>query len=138
MNTGAGFYHLKDFRRAIEYAKKAGALFAEIQDCFNEGANFLNLANAFSALGDTSRSAENYRLALDRARDLGNVRGEANVLYNLSLDVYKTGRTDDAISIAEQSLEIFERLGDPNRSIVKEKLIGWRNAEKQQDNCLIK
>jgi class 3 adenylate cyclase/tetratricopeptide (TPR) repeat protein len=51
-------------------------------------------------------------LALPIYEELGDLRGQANVLNNLGIDAYYEGRWDDALDLYRRSREARERTGD--------------------------
>jgi len=59
-------------------------------------------------------------------RELGDQRGEARTLWNMSLALNRLGNRADAIQHAEQSLTIREQIEDPGTEHVRARLAVWR------------
>jgi predicted ATPase len=72
------------------------------------------LAMALSELGHRDRAKALDDENLRRARDLGNQQLEATTLDGQARHALDDGRAQDALSLARQSLSLYDELGDPH------------------------
>jgi hypothetical protein len=61
-----------------------------------------------------------------RARPKLPITGQANALFNLGVSLRELGDTAQAITNAEEALEIYTRIEDPHAAGVQERLRKWR------------
>ncbi len=59
------------------------------------------------------------------AREIGDKRLEGIALVNMSTVLSDLGRQSQAISCANDALAIFEKIEDPNASLVRLQLLRW-------------
>ena len=67
-----------------------------------------------------------YEQRLTIAREIGDRRGEATVLWNMSLALDQLGERTQATQHVEQALMICEQIEDPRAAKVRAKLAEWR------------
>jgi tetratricopeptide (TPR) repeat protein len=72
-----------------------------------------------------------YNEALKIASEVGDSRGEANALFNMSLDLYAAGERSQATTCTEKALKIFEEIEDINAAKAREQLVKWRTSQPQ-------
>jgi tetratricopeptide (TPR) repeat protein len=84
------------------------------------------LGSAYAHSGETHRAIQFFEQCLTIAREIGDRRGEANDLWNMSLALDQLGERAQAIQHAEQALAIFEQIEHPNAAQVRERLASWR------------
>jgi tetratricopeptide (TPR) repeat protein len=65
--------------------------------------------------GDAEYTAEQHRIALAIARDLGDEQAEAMTLNNLALTLAQTGAEEEAVEHLEQARIVLHELGDEER-----------------------
>jgi tetratricopeptide (TPR) repeat protein len=72
------------------------------------------------------RALEFYEQSLTIARELGDRRSQGAALFNMSVAHEKLGERGRAIGLAEEALEIFERMESPYAEGVQAQLDEWR------------
>ena len=82
---------------------------------------------AYADLGETQKAIEYYEQALAIAREIGDRRGEATALWNMSLSLDQLGNKAQAIEYARDALKILEEIEDPRAENVKRKLQEWES-----------
>jgi hypothetical protein len=93
-----------------------------VEDHVLEGAALGNLGNTYSALAGWGEAKDCYAQSLKIASETGDQRGEANSLFNLSVDLHRRGDEARAREYAEAALGIFTHLEDPNVAKVERRL----------------
>ncbi len=66
------------------------------------------------------------------AREIGDRRGEANALWNMSLALDNLGDRTQAIEHAEAALKIYEQIEDPNAGKVRAQIEEWKKGGRRQ------
>jgi tetratricopeptide (TPR) repeat protein len=105
------------------------AIFRRLGDRHHEGKALMNLAN------ESEDSAEALKLltkALKIAREVGDVRDEANVRFNMGGLLYRLGQREKAFDYTEEARRTFELIEDPNAPLAQAKLIAWRLATESE------
>ncbi|HKQ74564.1 MAG TPA: hypothetical protein VJ810_12810 [Blastocatellia bacterium] len=59
---------------------------------------------------------------MEIAREIGDRRGEANVLYNWGDELVKLGEDDRAIEMIEAALAIYEQIESPWAEVARKRL----------------
>jgi tetratricopeptide (TPR) repeat protein len=109
---GVAYYHLSDYRRAIECQEKALAIAHEIGDRRGVGATLGSLGGAYEALGYVRRAIEYQEQRLAMAREIGDRRGEGYATANLGIAYHRIGDRHRAIEYHEKALAIAREIGD--------------------------
>jgi len=84
------------------------------------------LGIAYRDWGKLRRAIKYFRLALVIYREIGDKRGESNMLFNCAVALFKLGQREKAIRQAEAALRICEENQDPNAAKARAKLNEWR------------
>ena len=80
----------------------------------NGVANSLNnLGNAYNSLGEYPRAKDYYQESLEITRAIGDRRGEATSLQNLSSVYHKCGRVQEGFVASHQAQQILQELELP-------------------------
>jgi len=124
-SLGAAYKDLGDYPRSIEYHEQSRSLHNRLGDHRGEAAALVNLGVSHRKSGDPRRAIEYYQQALPIVRTVHDERGEGDALWNMSLALYELGSIEDAIDCARSALTIRERLEDPRRAKVQERLKVW-------------
>lgn len=56
---------------------------------------------------------------------IGDQKSEANSLFNSGLSLCELGQREEAISLSNSALAIFEQIESPQAEIVRKKLAEW-------------
>lgn len=98
---------------------QARAVFADLiercdqrGDRFHLGAAYGNRAWLWSALGEVDRTAEDLRLVIQLAREVGHAMLERVATYNLAEDRFWQGAVDEALQLARRSLALQQSHGE--------------------------
>ena len=81
-------------------------------DRFHLGAAYGNRAWLWSALGEVDRTAEDLRLVIQLAREVGHAMLERVATYNLAEDRFWQGAVDEALQLARRSLALQQSHGE--------------------------
>ena len=76
-------------------------------------------------MGETRRAIQFYEQALFIDREIGNHRGEAADLWNMSLALNGLGERAQAIQHAEQALTVYDQIESPHAEQVRARLAEW-------------
>jgi tetratricopeptide (TPR) repeat protein len=125
-NLGNTYHFLGELRRAAEYYERALTIAREIGDRSAESAVLGNLGNVFGSMGDFRRAIDYHQRQLIMSREIGDRRSEGSALWNLSLMFDKLGQRGEAIKQAEEVVNIFEQVEDPNAAVVRRQIQLWR------------
>ena len=68
-------------------------------------------------------------MALAIAKEIGDRRNEAVILYSMAGAFYEMGEPDQAIALSSASLDILVRINEPTASRVSEQLEQWRESK---------
>ena len=90
------------------------------------------LGQARAAMGDVKAAIRSYHQALSVARDSGNRRSEARVLFEEALAFEQLGTLDHALSRAAQALIILEEIGDPKTEQARRKVEEWKSGRVEE------
>jgi tetratricopeptide (TPR) repeat protein len=96
----------------IKWSEAVLAAPRRLKDRRAEGANLVNLGNAYLELGEARRAIQCYKQQLVIAREIDDRRGEANSLGNLGVAYVHLGEARRAIEYHEQALAIDREIGD--------------------------
>jgi tetratricopeptide (TPR) repeat protein len=98
---------------------QARAVFADLiercdqrGDRFHLGAAYGNRAWLWSALGEVDRTAEDLRLVIQLAREVGHAMLERAATYNLAEDRFWQGAVDEATQLARRSIALQQSHGE--------------------------
>ncbi|MEJ7598563.1 MAG: hypothetical protein WKG01_11700 [Kofleriaceae bacterium] len=81
-------------------------------DRFHLGAAYGNRAWLWSALGEVERNADDQRIAVQLAREVGHALLERAATYNLAEDRLWQGASDEAVRLARRSLALQQSHGE--------------------------
>lgn len=109
---------LPEIERALEYFNASGVLH------YQSHANN-NLGVARFVRGEYGVAEQRFKDAIDIARDIGHLRGEAVALYNRGLALYLLGDPPHAITHAEAALEIFQSIRHRQTDEVRRRVREW-------------
>jgi len=126
MNLGITIYRMGEYQESVKLLNHALEIFSTIEDKYNRIVTLGDLANCYAALGDSDQAFARYEEALAGARETSDIRTEANVLFNMGLELARVGRHDEAIAISQRALEIFERIQDQNGEKVSRQIAEWK------------
>jgi hypothetical protein len=71
------------------------------------------------------RAHEYHNQQLIITREIGDRRGEANALFNISRALDQLGDRTGAVANAQSALKIFAEIEDPSAEKVRKKLAEW-------------
>ena len=109
----------------FEIAVKASQ---ELGDAKAERSAAETLGKVRAAMGDLKAAIRSYNQALTVARDSGNRRTEAHILFEEALAFGRLGTRGEALSRAGKALTIMEEIGDPKTDAVRRKIEEWKGA----------
>ncbi len=112
-NAASALISLCRYQDAQEESLKALAIAQELGDRQNIANIYSTLAFILYIKGEHDSSVKTYTDALLIYRNLGSVYQEANVLMNMSMPLQASGRVEEAIASASQSLDSAETLHAP-------------------------
>ncbi|HVR82614.1 MAG TPA: protein kinase, partial [Luteimonas sp.] len=102
-----------DSQRAVDdYLVRALVQFKRNRDLYGQAETVNALGIGYGRLGQSADAAEQYRKAVELRHALGNRRGEATSLRNLSNALSLTGKFDEATTYLEQARTLHAALGD--------------------------
>jgi tetratricopeptide (TPR) repeat protein len=102
-----------DAQRAVdEYLVRALVQFKRSRDRYGQAETVNALGIGYGRLGQTADAAEQYRKAVELRHAVGNRRGEATSLRNLSSALALTGKFDEAQAYLGQARALHAELGD--------------------------
>lgn len=102
-----------DSQRAVDdYLVRALVQFKRSRDLYGQAETVNALGIGYGRLGQSADAAEQYRKAVELRHALGNRRGEATSLRNLSNALSLTGKFDEAATYLEQARALHAELGD--------------------------
>lgn len=102
-----------DAQHAVDdYLVRALVQFKRSRDLYGQAETVNALGIGYGRLGQSADAAEQYRKAVELRRALGNRRGEATSLRNLSNALAMTGKFDEAAKDLEQARALHAALGD--------------------------
>ncbi len=132
---GSLHYQAGELQRAVERYRQAIPLRAG--NLRGEATTYNDLGLTHKMLGETSEALTNYRLALERFRQLDDPLNEAVALHNLGKGLLATGLLPEALDRLEQALEIRQRLELASRQAATLIAIGQvRVKHRQLDRAL--
>ena len=74
-------------------------------------ASLISLGNAYGSLGQYERAIAFHQQSLDIAKEIGDIRGEANDWFNLGLSLEKVDREQDALGAYRNARELYQTMG---------------------------
>jgi len=108
-NLGIARDRLGETHNAIEYQKKALAIFCEIGERRGEGSALANLGVAHRHLGEIRAAIEFHERALAISRGIDDRRAEGEAFINLGDAYAELAETDEAIEYIQKAIECFEK-----------------------------
>jgi tetratricopeptide (TPR) repeat protein len=91
-----------------------------------EGATLSNLGVVYADRAEPTRALRVYEKAFGIFRQLGDLRGEASVLWGASLLLHAAGARARAIDLASEALAIYDQTSDGKAPVVRKMLAEWR------------
>ncbi|XP_074651471.1 uncharacterized protein LOC141906154 [Tubulanus polymorphus] len=108
-NIGAIYNSLGDYQKAVEMHEKAIELHGEQHSRASQGQCFINLAFAYSQLGDEDQAGESYLHALQAAKDSGDFKSQWQSLEGLGAVAFNRGNIDKSIAYFKQALGVMAK-----------------------------
>ena len=93
-----------------------------------EGQALGNLGLAYTDLGEAHQAIEYFEQHIEIAREIEDLRGEANSLYGKAMDLDTHGDCARAIQLLESALDIFEQIEGPQADRTHQTLEKWREG----------
>lgn len=118
-NVGDAHRILGQYTRAVEALASASALFRGIDDRWGETYCLVRLGDTYAALSRRDDALACFDRALDSRRVLGDRWGEGEALHRKGLLLHNSGERDLAAESLRGALEVFDELGDPRVSDVR-------------------
>ncbi len=109
-NLANTYLFLKKYPLAIELYKQALAIAEEIGDREGQINALGNLGNAYFFLEAYQWAIDFYEKALAVARKIDDLQRNVDILFNMSVSLAAIGKRHEAITLAEQVLNIASRL----------------------------
>ena len=113
-NLGLPVLAIGQPRRALEILEQALALARAAGNRFGEKIALEKLGMLYAALHDNTQALAHYDQALALARQVGDRKHEAELLWDLAIENAELGQREQAIRLAQCSIEIFQDLGNPH------------------------
>jgi class 3 adenylate cyclase/tetratricopeptide (TPR) repeat protein len=122
---GDALHHQGSFAEALEALTRAKAHFAAADHVGGsaEAERLQGMVHVFG--GDFVAADDSLRRALDLFEQVGDQRGMAWALQNLSWSAYIAGRIDEAEQRVTAAMATFEELGDPGGLTWSRGLLAW-------------
>ena len=131
-NIGASLERLGDYDQALaQYARQLN-LAREIQDLRREAGAAGGIGNVYREKSKIPQAMDQYQHQLRLARASGDNRLIGTALYNQALCHGLQGEIDQAIALAEESLQSLEQVEGTLPGMIRENLEKWK-AEFQPD-----
>jgi tetratricopeptide (TPR) repeat protein len=111
---------------ALEHLEEAVRLARLNTDRLTEGAGLSNLGNLYYDWHDMAQALHHYHRAREIAHSLGARRGEAYILFNMSLALNALELRGQAVQSAVRSLTMLEEIRDPDADRVRTVLAQWQ------------
>ncbi|MGD8506576.1 MAG: CHAT domain-containing tetratricopeptide repeat protein [Candidatus Bathyarchaeota archaeon] len=111
-NLGLAHDNLGDFRKAIQYHRKALRIARETGDKEGESKCYTNLGIASNSLGNLNASMGYHERSLEIVKEIGDRAGEARCYANIGVAYHSLGDFRKAIGYHEKSLEMSRETGD--------------------------
>jgi len=121
-NVGDAYRGLRDYDRAVDSLLAALNLFRDIKDRYGECYTLVKLGDTYSELARRNDALDCFERALDTRRELGDRWGEGETLHKRGLLLYDIGKADLAGQSLRAAFAIFDELGDPRATDVRELL----------------
>ena len=125
---GNAFFHLGFAKRAVEYHEQALTILREIDDKHGEGLTLVNLGIAYADLRHTQRAIECWQQATEIQEETGDLVSVAGTAYNLALLLFQEGRHAEALSHAEQAIQVFTKIGHAQYAQQAQRLVAQIQA----------
>ena len=109
---GDAYFHLDDFKQAIECYTKSLSIFQEVGCREGEGIICGGLGEAYYFLGDFLKAIEYYLQSESICKEVGNGNLQKMNYANLGIAYYNLGDSKQAIEYHKQDLSIAKKLGD--------------------------
>jgi tetratricopeptide (TPR) repeat protein len=106
------YYHTSDYRRTVEFATQALALYRRLGDIVNEAAELNNIGLVYSKLGEEEKALEYFNQALPVLRRAGNFGRVAGTLNNIGGVYSDLGEQQQALEYYNQALPLYRQAGD--------------------------
>lgn len=104
--------NLGDFKKSLDYFKKASVSFEKIGELKSLAVLSNNIGIIYKSLGDYSTSIKYYQKALNVFKKLNASDGMALTLGNIGIVYYKWGKYHEALENYFAAIEIYKNIGD--------------------------
>jgi CHAT domain-containing protein/Tfp pilus assembly protein PilF len=108
----AVYYHVSDFRRTLEFATQAAAVYHRVGDAVNEAMQLSNIGLVYASLGENQKALDYYNQALPVLRRTGNPGSLAGVVNNIGGVYNSLGRWQQALDYFAQAQALYRQAGD--------------------------
>jgi ATP/maltotriose-dependent transcriptional regulator MalT/DNA-binding SARP family transcriptional activator len=123
-NRGVAAWLVGHTADALADARRALALFEQLDDPYNIGVCHHNIGVALVNQGSVSQADRHFRAALKIWEALASDTDRANTLNSLGVSLHLVGRYDEALAHFERSLEIALEIGASRRAAYAQAGIG--------------
>jgi tetratricopeptide (TPR) repeat protein len=115
-NIGSTYSNLGNMESALKYHEQALEIFREIGDRRSQGDCLTNLGFIYKSRNDTERALQCCEQALTIDREVGDMLGLALDSFNMANLLAGLNRFREALSYAEESAQILEKVGHPDKA----------------------
>ncbi len=107
----SSYYH-GDYRKSLDYAKKS-MVYLRKSKKYERIVSVYNLLGAvYDTIGDKDKAMRNYKILLNLARKMGDLRGMSLAYNNIGILYYSIGTLEDVREYLEKALELHRKIGD--------------------------
>jgi tetratricopeptide (TPR) repeat protein len=121
-NTGLVYLATRDYTRAVRFVERSLCISRRIGDRVAEMGAINSIGLIHLNAGAPEKALDSFNEMLGIAREIQELRGEANATFNKSLALTDLGDLNTAAMYAESSLQIFEQFNDSHLQSVKDDL----------------
>jgi len=115
-NLGTIHTTLKNYKKALEYHQLAVQTLIELGDRKGLAGSYNNIAAVYEAMRDDKLAVEYCQKAIDASKAIGDNRELSRSYTSMGMLLFKQGKSDaQALSYAEQGLELAQELGYPDK-----------------------
>ena len=128
-NMGSTYSNLGEMERALKHHEQALEIFREINDRRSQGDCLTNLGLIYMNRHDTVRAVEVSEQAIKIDREVGDMLGLALDSFNMANLLAQQDRFHEALPYAEESANILEKVGHPDKAPQARQLVISIRAE---------